>query len=428
MPDVNEPADGFTNPASPGPQRPGVPRSLVNSVTDWLMRQALEDTDIGALVIGCCERLQAIGIPIVRAFFGFSILHPLNTAIGITWNRGKETRIDNYPHVPGGISDEFQRSPHYHMLNRGLDFMRVPLDCTRRHYDFPILKELIDNDMTDYFAFVAQFRPGQSGGMMGSWTTDHGAGFSDAEIDVFQRIHSSIAVATKLAIQRRLAQNLTETYLGKKTGDLVLNGQIKRGDGQSIRAAIWYADMRDSTAFADRMERQAYIDLLNGFFEATGGAVKSAGGEILSFIGDAILAIFPSDGNDAAACQNACVAAQDAQRRLDRWSGERAANGLSHVGYGIGVHQGEVMYGNVGVRDRLTFSAFGAAVNEIARIEALTKELGEPVLVSDAVANLVGQPWRSCGLHQLDGVGRRVRVFAPVWPDAAAEEISAVAS
>ena len=399
--------------------------SLVTHVANWLIGEALKDVEIERLVTGCCERLQATGIPLVRGYFTFPVLHPLLAAIGVTWLRGKGTTVIGHPHVPGGVSETFQRSPHYYMLERDLDIMRVRLDCPNRNYNFPIFEELIDEGITDYLAFTVDFsatgpaklvdgKPSHSG-MLGSWATDRSSGFSDSEIDALLRIQDRLAVASKIAIKSQLMGNVANTYLGKEAGARVLGGQIKRGDGQSIEAAIWYCDLRGSTAMADQLPAQDYIDNLNSYFDATGGAVQDAGGEILSFIGDGMLAIFQRTANEkdlSQAARRADEAARDACARMDKLNAQRTKSRLPVLGYGLGLHVGTVMYGNVGVPERLTFSIFGAAVNEVARLESLTKQLGEPILVSEAFACCIGRPYRALGTYDLHGVQEALSVLA----------------
>jgi adenylate cyclase len=403
--------------------RPGIPRALVNSLADWLIQQALADAEVERLVSGCCERLLAIGVPLQRGYAAFSVLHPLHSGLGITWQRGAASRLEDYPHSPGGVNTGFTRSPQFYMMERGLEFLRIRLEPKPRHYDFPVLADLIGQGATDYVAYLVSFDgtsaySRQAGaGMMGSWASDHAEGFSDQDIEVLLRIQPRLALACKVALRSQLMRNVSKTYLGRTTGKRVLSGQIKRGDGEAIDAAIYYADLRGSTAMADRLSRQDYIDTLNSFFDAIGQPVLENGGEILSFIGDALLAIFPIGrsvtGEDA--CLHAADAASAAQASVAALNHQRAAKKLEPLQFGLALHRGEVMYGNVGVPARLSFSVFGSVVNEVARLDSLTKELGEPLLASHAFVKSLPMPWRPLGHHKLRGVGRRMKVFAPTW-------------
>ncbi|MEZ5775399.1 MAG: adenylate/guanylate cyclase domain-containing protein [Hyphomicrobiaceae bacterium] len=398
------------------PMRHVVPRALVNRITDWLMEQALADTDLQTIVEGCCERILAAGIPIARAFFGFSVLHPLHSAKSFTWRRGQPMATDDYPHSPEGLTENFRKSPFHYLMTHQLDVLRVPLDCPVRQFDFPIVADLRREGITDYLAFRIAFDRTELRGLTGSWASDHGGGFSEDDIDALMRIQQRLAVATKVALKTELMRNVVDTYLGSGPGRFVLDGQIRRGDGQSIQAAIWFADIRGSTTMADRLSQQAYIDTINSFFDATGSAVADAGGEVLSFVGDGLLAIFPTIGPGRTvegAAAAALEAALDARARLAALNSRRSAADDPPIGYGISLNEGEVLYGNVGVPARLSFSAFGAAVNEVTRIDQLTKSLREPILVSEALARHVDHPWRPMGKFKLRGVERRIRILAP---------------
>jgi adenylate cyclase len=382
------------------------------------MDQALTERDLEAVVMGCCERLQAAGLPLVRAFFAFSVLHPLHAAIGITWMRGTGTTMRGYPHVPGGRSEAYLHSPFAYMDQRGLDLMHISLIGVENDYAFPILAELKEQGLTDYLVFRITFDERRDVGMYGSWATDRDTGFSEPQLDALLRIQRRLAVASKMAVKSELMRNLAETYLGKDAGLRVLNGQIQRGDGQSIEAAIWYADLRSSTSMADTLPRQDYIETLNAFFDATGGAVQNVGGQILSIIGDSLLAIFPTDAAAfpaETACAKALEAALEAQRRLAKLNEQRRALGRADLGYGIALHFGEVMYGNVGMKERLTFSAFGSAVNQVVRLQQLTKDCGEPILASEFfISKAIASDWRGVGEYALRGVGQPMRVVAPI--------------
>ncbi len=396
--------------------RRNVAPAMLEELDDWLMAQALADEDIEPIVYGCCERLQAAGVPLIRGYFAFSVLHPLHSALGITWMRGEGSSLADYPHVPGGVNPRFVTSPHHYMIHRGLDTMRIHLDCNQRQYSFPVLDELMKEGVTDYLAFRVAFEAGQNRGMLGSWASDHSAGFSDNDIAVLLHVQRSLAVAAKMAIKNQLMRNVVKTYLGKHASKRVLNGQIKRGDGETIKAAIWYADLRNSTVMADTLPRQEYIDTLNTFFDATGGSVTQNGGQILSFIGDAILAIFPVDEKGSTpelVCERALEAASLARSKMHETNIARSMAGKSPLDFGVGLHLGEVTYGNVGIPSRLTFSVFGAAVNEVARLDGLTKDFGEPVLVTKAFADTFPHEWRPLGQHSMKGVGRKMKVFAP---------------
>ena len=195
-------------------------------------------------------------------------------------------------------------------------------------------------------------------------------------------------------------------------GRQVLNGQIRRGDGEMAHAVIWYSDMRDSTRLGDSLTAKEFLKTVNSYFECTAGAVLANGGEVLRFIGDAVLAIFPiRDGDPRLACELAMAAVNDAEARLRSLNEERAQDGLEGLDYGLGLHVGDVMFGNIGVTERLEFSVIGAAANEVARIESLTKTLGRRTLASSEFARCVPHYWENAGEHTLKGVATPIKVL-----------------
>jgi adenylate cyclase len=388
---------------------------LVERVADWLGRQALQENELEAIVRGCCERLAAAGMPIARVQFSFSVLHPLYRAMGFTWRRGKGLEIEGYRHVQGGRTDRFAKSPYYHILSNNLEHLRRRLD-TGTELEFPILEDLRKEGLTDYLAFASEFVAGTGRGMLGSWATDQAGGFSDEEISALLRIQERLAVTCKVAVQNTLAENALSTYLGRGAGRRVLDGQIRRGDGETIKAAIVVGDMRDSTRLAEELGRQAYIDCLNVFFDHVAGAFDDAGGEILSFMGDGFLAIFPSGNSPAGrkeACRTAHASAVAAVQRMNEVNRERVKGGEREIGYGIGLHIGNVMFGNVGLEDRLSFSVFGRAVNEASRLEALTKVHKVPIIASEEFRGRCEGVWDSLGAESLRGINSPMALYSP---------------
>ena len=389
---------------------------LIDRVIDWLMDQALRDADLETIVRGVCERLHSAGMPICRVSLSFSVLHPLYRAMGFTWRRGKGLEIEGYRHLDEAKDeDRFLKSPYYHLLKHELDHLRRRLD-NDGPVEFPIFEDLRAEGVTDYLAFAVSFHEGRRFGMMGSWSTDQKGGFSEAELRSLLRVQGRFAVACKMAVREALTHNILATYLGRNAGGRVLDGQIKRGDGETTRAAIVFGDLRDSTQLADACGRQNYIDTLNDFFDATGGAIIDAGGEVLSFIGDGFIGIFPCDRNkkdSTIACRKALGAAHDMIGRVAELNDERVKDGHDPLRYGVALHIGNVMFGNVGMADRMTFSIFGSSVNEAARIEKLTRDLHTTVLASKSFRDYAGGAWNSQGKQVLAGIEQPVELFAP---------------
>jgi adenylate cyclase len=394
---------------------------LIDGVADWLMSQALGEGEVHDIVGGCCDRLLAAGIPLWRAFVSFRILHPKFAALSDIWRRdersGSVERIETL-HGEAFTSDEWRQSPMDHMLSTQIPFLRRRLTGEEALLDFPVCRELRDQGASDYVAWMIPFaRDDEPGphfdGVIGSWCTDRPTGFSDRDIRSLLRIQRRLVVSLKVQIKQQIAQTVLDTYLGMDAGRQVLEGQIRRGDGEMVHAVIWYSDMRESTRLADSLAAEEFLGTVNAYFECTAGAVLANGGEVLRFIGDAVLAIFPiRDGDPQSACQLAMTALRDADARLAAVNAERVERKLEALDYGLGLHVGDVMFGNIGVPERLGFSVVGPAANEVARIESLTKKLGRRALASAEFARSVPGEWEPVGEHALEGVGEPLEVMA----------------
>jgi len=392
------------------------PNLLIDQVTDWLMGEALGQPEIENLVEGTAARVDAAGIPIQRFHISFSLLHPLYDGMGLTWRRGQALEVRRFERTDGPENPAWTNSPLNHMIQRRLMSLRRRLTGPEAMLDFPLLEELRAEGATDYFAFAIPFSSEENDGLIGSWVTNRKRGFLDADLRALQRVQRRLAVACRMVIRGQVAQNVVATYLGQGAGRRVLAGQFRRGDGETIPAVIWYSDLRGSTAMAERLDRAAYTEILNCYFECVGGAILKAGGEILDFIGDAILAIFPIDGEKARrgdACARAYAAALEAQRNIESTNAARHGGGMPQLAYGLALHVGDVMFGNIGTRDRLSFSVIGPSVNKVARLEALTKEVGRPVVASGAYIESCPGDWELLGHFKVQGIAEPVELFAP---------------
>lgn len=408
---------------------------LIDSLADWLMTQALGGTDLARLVEGCCQRLSAAGVPLMRALVSHRTLHPLFDSVWLTWQRDEGIGTFEMPHGRRG-SEVFQRSPFFHLIDTGIPFLRRRLVGDEAVLDFPVLSEFRDKGATDYIAYLVPFNgaagDGHAGdGIIGSWTTDRPSGFSNADIQALLRIQTRLAVACKGMIKEQIARNVLTAYLGPEAGRRVLEGNIRRGDGEIIPAVIWYSDLRDSTAMADRMPAPDFLRLLNSYFECTAGAVLANGGEVLVLIGDAVLSIFPiREGlvSEREACEKSLAAALEARARLAALNRERADAGHEPLAFGLALHVGDLMYGNIGVPERLEFTVVGPAANTAARLQTLSKSLDRPVLVSGEFARNLPLAWEPLGLHEIRGAGEPLEVLAPPPETEAAASVAAEAA
>ena len=246
-----------------------------------------------------------------------------------------------------------------------------------------------------------------------TFATDKREGFSDQDVADLTRLVDMMGAVTEMHIERSVAETVANTYLGPVIGHRVLNGAIRRGEGEEIRAVLWFSDLRDFTGMNERMQSGELLELLNNYLQLVGDALKAHGGEILKFIGDGVMAYFPAE--DALFLPMVTAAALNAARRLmsdiEAANEARAAGGREPVRFGIGLHVGPVTFGNVGTEDRLDFTVIGPAVNRAARLESLTKELGVPVCASAEFNEVCMVPMRSLGKHVLRGIPEPLEIF-----------------
>ena len=398
--------------------------TLVSGVNEWLADQALSEPDIVMMFEGLTHRLRGIGIPLARARLTWPTLHPLFQAETVLWTHGRETEFEQFIHQES-MSNAWLLSPMKHMLEHDLSILRRNLDGPNKLLDFEILNDMNDIGMTDYLVVSTEFSNQNLGdqiprrGIFVTWCADRPGGFSNDEIQSLQKIQRRFAVACKTVVQARIANNVTKTYLGNHAGQQVLSGSIRRGDGNQTNAVVWMSDLRNSTALADTMPGDEYLKLLNTYFECTAGSVIDAGGEVLDFIGDAVLAIFPFDSESEKNCAicSATKALHLSQQAHAEISEQRKEEGLPAINYGVGLNVGSVTFGNIGVPERLSFSVIGPTVNEVARIETMTKAIGKSILASKDVAAFEPSAWVSVGEHALQGVSKRMELFTLVDAD-----------
>src|SRR5208283_1437243 len=306
-------------------------------------------------------------------------LHPLIRGIGTRWLRESKI-IEEFRILHGSEeTDEYLRSPIRATIERGTPFRR---SLAEDMPEYPLLSKIRKAGGTDYLALALNrtFRRFP----VVTWTTDRAGGFSDADIAALEEINPALGAIVDTRAVRRISANLLDTYLGPQAGQRVLTGQIRRAQGERLRAVIMIADMRNFTGMSDRLPGDEVIELLDDYFDAVVTPVQRRKGEILKFIGDGVLAIFPAEDDDdfSAASVEALEAAQEGLDNLETVNRKRREADRTEVKIGIGLHLGEVIYGNVGAADRLDFTVIGPAVNLASRIEGLTKRLLRPMLFS----------------------------------------------
>jgi adenylate cyclase len=377
----------------------------------WLLRDAHDLADTRSVIGELCQRLLATGFPLSRLFLSIRTLHPQVATIGYRWRRG-ESLPSETPREHGIDSEEvYLRSP-IKLIHDGASELRRRLADLATPREFPILDELAAEGATDYLIVPLRFSSQRVNAV--SIATDRPGGFSTAELGRFKDLTPLLALVLEIKETQRLASTLLDTYLGHDAGRRVLGGLVRRGDGITLAAALWYCDLRGFTATTEPLPRDQIIALLNDYFACMVGAVHRHGGEVLKFIGDAMLAIFPiaDDLDRDRACLAALVAAEDALADLDNLNERRRAEGKAVLEADIALHSGAVTYGNIGAPDRLDFTAIGTAVNLVTRLERMSEELGQRLLASARFASPCGSKLVSVGHYRLRGFSEPQEIFA----------------
>jgi adenylate cyclase len=358
---------------------------LENDVLRWLTNDTRDERFIDNIFAELCIRLQRAGIPIKRATLHFLINHPQWLGARIAWADGTREAEINRVDYDVRERPEFVGSPANEMFD-GATELRENLErepsLGRRH---AIYDEMRAKGLTDYVAWPLYHTLGKRHFV--TFATDRRGGFDDAHIAALLKLLPVLALVSEIRMKNRLARTLLETYVGPHAGELILAGATRRGTGTTVRAAIMICDLRDFTRISDSWPRDDVIDLLNDYFDALSEPIARHGGEILKFMGDGLLAIFPL--SEPAACANLLRAVSEAREALAALSERNSLTGAAPLNYGVGVHLGDVMYGNIGSLTRLDFTVIGPAVNMASRIETLTKQVGKKVLLSRAFADVV---------------------------------------
>ena len=392
-------------------------RIRFNPLITWLITTAWELPDPGAITGAFAREMRRIGIPLMRLRVTLRLLHPQFLGTTYTWTR-KTDEVEEFLPAHEILQDDmFIKSPYRKIFERARG-LRRRIDAPDAVLDYPILKDLKDEGATDYVAMPLIFSDGKVNAI--TLAADRAGGFTSVEVEMIEDALPMVARLFEVHALRRTATIILETYLGRQTGDRVLKGLIRRGDGEHIYAVIWFSDLRGSTRLAERLPTDQFLALLDDYFEATAGAVMAHGGEVLRFIGDSALSIFPIGAVSEhpeqcqahlSACQRALDAARDALQRIDACNSDRQSNGLPLIHSGIGLHLGDVVYGNIGTRERLEFSVIGAAANEAARLEGMCKLLGRTILISETFARVVKGDLVSLGYHAFRGVSEPQEIF-----------------
>ncbi|HKP26745.1 MAG TPA: adenylate/guanylate cyclase domain-containing protein [Dongiaceae bacterium] len=377
----------------------------------WLLRDGRQQPTSGELLQGFCRELSEGGFPLMRAFVAKPTLHPQIASIAYRWSRVQPVVEAFTREHDIWQSDQYLRSPMA-LIYAGEPMIRRRLFGPDLRLDFPILEDLLAEGATDYAIFGLRRGDGRPLAVI-SIATDAPGGFSDEQFTGFQSLLPLLSLIVEAIETRLTAKSLLEIYLGADAGRRVMGGLIRRGESVTIAAAIWQCDLRDFTAMSNQLPRDEVLAILNDYFDAVTRPVLAHGGEILKFIGDSVLAIFPMkddlDRDDK--CRVALTAAEEALEAMRDVNELRASAGKAPLGVGIGLHAGSVSYGNIGSQTRLDFTVIGPAVNLAARITGLCRPLNQRLLASKAFASPCGSKLVPLGHYPMHGFDQPQEVF-----------------
>lgn len=392
------------------PAIPSVAAETGDGIIHWLTNETRDERFVDNIFAELCQRLQRAGIPLKRASLHLLIHHPQWLGAWIKWADGmREAELGRVDYDVRERS-EYIGSPASEIHDGAIEVREnLELDPSlgRKH---ELYDEMRSNGLTDYVAWPLYHTLGKR--HIVTFATDQPGGFDAAHIASLKNLLPVLALVSEIRMKNRLARTLLETYVGSHAGELILAGATRRGSGTTVSAAILICDLRDFTRISDNWPRDDVIDLLNGYFDAMSEPITRHGGEILKFIGDGLLAIFPL--TKPTACADLLRAVTEARQAMIELNERNAGSGRAPLNYGIGIHVGDVMYGNIGSHSRLDFTVIGPAVNMASRLETLTKQLGRKVLLSKAFADLVKGEFEleHLGEHPVRGFSDPIELFA----------------
>lgn len=400
---------------------------------NWLVSQGLEGLPENDLIRGFCERCRAGGLELSRGLVFIDTLHPIFEGRGFRWNDTATNESEAFEYGPtdqGDSASNWRRSVFYHMLENGQQELTLDL-AKGAAQDFGMIDDLAAKGHKHFVSYAHQFGEAGTMGQMDCvysyWTTRRDDGFGEQGIAALRDLVPVLGLAIKSAAQAEIAKTLGRVYLGRDASEQVLRGRIMRGVTERINAVLWFSDLRGSTAISEGMEPSEIIPFLNDYAQASIDAIHEAGGEVLKLIGDGVLGMF-TDDNLAVAKRAALRAEHRFRRNMRTLNTRRAADQRPVTSAHVGLHVGEVFYGNIGSEDRLDFTVVGPAVNEVSRIASMCRSVERELLTSSAFRSGLDATGRnylvSTGRFALRGIGRAQELYT-LDPDIAADEVVA---
>ena len=385
---------------------PRDPIASVEATVAWLVDGARTAPRSQDVLAELCARLIDAGLPLWRVAVFVQTLHPLTIGRSFVWKPNEEVEVFEAPHALASDAG-FLTSPVLRVKTTG-EAIRRRLAAPDCPLDFPILAELREEAVTDYLAFPLRFTNAEI--HVATFTTRRPGGFSIEQSAALEALVAPLARVAEVRALRATAVSLLNAYVGRDAGERILAGRIRRGDSETIRAVIWLSDMRGFTKRADTMPPAALIELLNVFFDNLVPAIEAEGGEVLKFMGDGLLAIFriADDAEIGVVRARALRAARQAESNI---AALRAAEGGHDLRFGLALHVGEALYGNIGAGARLDFTCIGPAVNMAARLEKIAARLGRTFVASAAFAEGLAEDFVALGDFELAGFRQPQTVY-----------------
>jgi len=382
--------------------------SELRDINEWMIGGARSAPTPPQMMAECCERLVRAGLPLWRVGVFVRTLHPEIYGRNFLWKPGAEVELGTVDHDIQN-SPQFIASPLSTVFMQGLE-VRARLDDPASAR-FPIIEDLRAEGVTDYIALPLINTDGLANAS--SWTTKQPGGFTEQQLNALRSAAVPLARYIEIITLRRTAALLLDTYVGNRAGERIMGGQIRRGHADTMNAAIWLSDLRGFTALSDRLPAEMVVEILNLYFDCQVASIRDRGGEVLKFMGDGLLAVFPVDeylGDEAQVCSRALEAAQESRAGVDAL---QFPNGeaVERFRFGVALHIGGVLFGNIGGSNRLDFTCIGPAVNLAARLEKIAGRLHRTVVASAAFAEACACDWTDLGEFPIAGFSRAQRVF-----------------
>ena len=380
----------------------------LQDLIDWLIDGARSAKGRNGPFQEFCERLLPAGLPVARVALFIRTLHPDVYGRSFIWRPGGEVAV-------GAADIDIEKSPEFATspiaaVYRSRRELRCRLDdpASRR---FPYLDELRGEGVTDYVALPLHFTDGSV--HIVTFTTKHQCGFTGDHLEALRRVAAPMARIVEIIMLRRTAATLLDTYVGNSAGERIMAGQIRRGHAEAMQAAIWLSDLRGFTALSDRLAPEIVVEILNQYYDCQVPAIREQGGEILKFMGDGLLAVFPiaeTEGDSRKVCANVLEAARESRASVDAIN-YRIGETIERFRFGVALHVGKILYGNIGGGNRLDFTCIGPAVNLAARLEKIAGRLSRTIVASEGFAGICDGGWSDLGEFPIAGFSKAERVY-----------------